>query len=107
MVPRNLPCGNLSVRNRTGLCPVVEFQNVTKVFGEGKPAVDNVSLQILPGTEVNFLGPNGAGKTTSIAIVQRSDAHGGGGSSMSRRRGLRWVIIGLALLWFLFHHHII
>jgi ABC-2 type transport system ATP-binding protein len=49
--------------------PVIEFQNVSKVFKEGRPVVDNVSFQISPGTAVAFLGPNGAGKSTSISMM--------------------------------------
>lgn len=49
--------------------PVIEFQNVSKVFKESQPAVDNMTLQIQPGTAVACLGPNGAGKSTSISMM--------------------------------------
>ena len=32
-------------------------------------AVDNLSLEVAPGTVFGFLGPNGAGKTTTIRLL--------------------------------------
>lgn len=32
-------------------------------------AVDNISLEVVPGTVFGFLGPNGAGKTTTIRLL--------------------------------------
>ncbi|MDQ3879506.1 MAG: betaine/proline/choline family ABC transporter ATP-binding protein [Chloroflexota bacterium] len=50
---------------------VVEFEHVTKRYGEGPPAVDDLSLRV-PGGEVCVLvGPSGCGKTTTMKMVNR------------------------------------
>lgn len=48
--------------------PVVEVQNLRKVFGDFT-AVDDLSFNIQPGEIVGLLGANGAGKTTAIHIL--------------------------------------
>jgi len=44
--------------------PALELQNLTKRFGE-KTAVDDLSLQLEPGSFLGLLGRNGAGKSTT------------------------------------------
>jgi ABC-2 type transport system ATP-binding protein len=46
----------------------ITLDGLTKRFGV-VTAVDNLSLQIRPGTVTAFLGPNGAGKTTTMRMV--------------------------------------
>jgi branched-chain amino acid transport system ATP-binding protein len=53
---------------------LLEVRNVTVRFG-ANTAVDDVSVDVEPGTIVGLIGPNGAGKTTLfnvIAGIQRS-----------------------------------
>jgi branched-chain amino acid transport system ATP-binding protein len=50
------------------MTPAVEIDNLTKVFG-GLRAVDEVSLQVVPGERRALIGPNGAGKTTLFHCV--------------------------------------
>ena len=45
---------------------MLNIQNLTKVYGGSKKAVDNLSLTIAPGEIYGFIGHNGAGKTTTI-----------------------------------------
>jgi len=50
--------------------PIVEIADLTKVYrGMERPAVDGLSLDILPGSFFGVLGPNGAGKSTLISIL--------------------------------------
>jgi ABC-2 type transport system ATP-binding protein len=47
----------------------IRFENLTKVFRQGKHenrAVNDLTLEIAPGQVYGFLGHNGAGKTTTI-----------------------------------------
>lgn len=44
---------------------MLQIKNLTKRYGD-KLAVDNLSLQIMPGEIYGFIGHNGAGKTTTI-----------------------------------------
>ena len=48
---------------------MLEIQNYTKIYGEGKKAADNVSLTVEPGDIFGFIGHNGAGKSTTIRAI--------------------------------------
>jgi branched-chain amino acid transport system ATP-binding protein len=50
------------------MTPILETQNLNKAFG-GLVAVDNVTLQVMPGTTHAIIGPNGAGKTTLFNLI--------------------------------------
>lgn len=50
--------------------PAVSFDRVTKRYpGVTHNAIDDLSLDILPGEIFSLLGPNGAGKTTTIEML--------------------------------------
>ena len=51
--------------------PVVEFQNVTKVYDGGSVAVDQLSMRIGRGEFVFLVGPTGCGKSTCIRLLQK------------------------------------
>lgn len=48
---------------------MLKIKNLTKTYGGGVKAVDNLSLMIEDGDIFGFLGHNGAGKTTTIKAV--------------------------------------
>ncbi len=47
---------------------LIEFQGITKIFG-GTRALENVSIDLLPGEILALLGENGAGKSTLIKTL--------------------------------------
>lgn len=50
---------------------MIEFKNVSKVYGDGTRAVDDLSLKIEAGELVVFIGTSGSGKTTSMRMINR------------------------------------
>ena len=47
---------------------MIEIKNLSKWFGS-IPAVQDLSLQLVPGEILGFLGPNGAGKSTTMKML--------------------------------------
>jgi ABC-2 type transport system ATP-binding protein len=48
---------------------VISVSNLSKVYGSGFKALNNINLDIKRGEIFALLGPNGAGKTTLISII--------------------------------------
>jgi len=48
---------------------VVALSGVSKRFGSGVLAVDDLSFTVAPGQVCGLLGPNGAGKTTALRVL--------------------------------------
>jgi len=53
---------------RTGV-KVIEVENMTYAWSDGRPLVKNFSTIIQRGEKIGILGPNGAGKTTLIKLL--------------------------------------
>ncbi len=49
--------------------PVVEIDNVSKVFDGGTEALEDVTLSIEPQSFTSLLGPSGCGKSTLLKII--------------------------------------
>ena len=47
----------------------VAFEGVTKIFGDGTRAVDELDLHIVNGEFMVLVGPSGCGKTTALRMV--------------------------------------
>jgi ABC-2 type transport system ATP-binding protein len=58
---------------------VIEARGLGKVYA-GKPAVDDLSFEVRPGSVTGFLGPNGAGKSTTMRLMLGLD-HGDGSTT--------------------------
>jgi ABC-2 type transport system ATP-binding protein len=51
------------------MAPIISVANLSKTYGSGFKALNNVNLDINKGEIFALLGPNGAGKTTLISII--------------------------------------
>jgi ABC-2 type transport system ATP-binding protein len=61
----------LSSAPRSTAAPVIQTDQLTKQYPGRSvtPALDSLTLTVLPGQIFGYLGPNGAGKTTTIRIL--------------------------------------
>jgi osmoprotectant transport system ATP-binding protein len=50
---------------------LISFEKVTKMYGDGTVAVDNLTLEVPRGALAVFVGPSGCGKTTSMRMINR------------------------------------
>ena len=48
---------------------MISIKNYSKTYSNGKKAVDNLSLEVLPGDLFAFIGHNGAGKSTTLKSI--------------------------------------
>ena len=64
----------LSMSDNLALQPAgIEVRGLTKHFGVGQAAVDNVSLTISGGSYCCLLGPSGCGKSTTLRMIAGHD----------------------------------
>jgi ATP-binding cassette subfamily B protein len=50
----------------------IEFKDVTFIYEEGDPALQNISFKVEPGQTVAIVGQTGTGKTTLAKLVNRT-----------------------------------
>ena len=48
---------------------ILQISHLSKTYGKGKKAVDDLSLDVYAGDIYGFIGQNGAGKTTTLRAV--------------------------------------
>jgi osmoprotectant transport system ATP-binding protein len=82
---------------------VISFQSVSKVYPDGTPAVQDLTIEIHTGKITVFVGPSGCGKTTSLRMINRMIEPTGGAvlidgkdtrniDAPTLRRGIGYVI---------------
>ena len=53
--------------------PVIRYDEATKRYGAGPPALDRLSLEVPAGETCVLVGPSGGGKTTTLKHGQPAD----------------------------------
>ncbi|HEY3987979.1 MAG TPA: ATP-binding cassette domain-containing protein [Acidobacteriaceae bacterium] len=61
-----------------GAKPAIEFRNVSYRLPDGRGLLENVTMDVAPGTTVALLGKSGSGKTTLLRVVNRMHSISGG-----------------------------
>ena len=82
------------------MTPALQISGLKKAFG-GLPAINGVSLEVMPGERRLIIGPNGAGKTTLFNLITGDLRRDAGairlfGDDVSRLRPHRRAHLGLA-----------
>ena len=54
---------------RRNMEKILQISHLSKTYGKGKKAVDDLSLDVYAGDIYGFIGQNGAGKTTTLRAV--------------------------------------
>jgi ABC-2 type transport system ATP-binding protein len=68
---------------------VLSVRGLTKIYA-GRPAVQDVSFDLQPGTVTAFLGPNGAGKSTTMRMITGLTPPTRGGSWIAGKPFREW-----------------
>lgn len=48
--------------------PIIRIKNLSKQYS-GKTVLNNINLDVYPGSIIGYIGPNGAGKSTTVKIL--------------------------------------
>jgi len=51
--------------------PILEFQNVSKIYNNVTKALTDVSFSVNEGEFVSIIGPSGSGKSTILRCINR------------------------------------
>lgn len=62
---------NLPLRCPRYVAPVLRLEGVTKVWPDGRTAVDHLDLLVGAGEVAVLVGPSGCGKTTTLRMINR------------------------------------
>jgi polar amino acid transport system ATP-binding protein len=71
------PLGNQDLRKGSNLPPLIEYDNVRKLYGDFV-AVDGISATINKGEVVCLIGPSGSGKSTVLRCTNALESISGG-----------------------------
>ncbi len=69
---------------------VINFKNVSKAFGD-RLLIDDMTVDIPPGSIVGVIGPNGAGKTTFLKLITGAEQPDGGALAIGQTVKLAYV----------------
>ncbi len=75
--------------------PAVSWVNVQKIYPDGHPALDGVTLHVRHGESLAILGTSGSGKTTLLKTVNRLIEPSSGEVRVMGRLTSRWDPIAL------------
>jgi ATP-binding cassette subfamily B protein len=50
----------------------IEFKNVTFIYDQGEPALQDISFRVKPGQTVAIVGQTGTGKTSLVKLINRT-----------------------------------
>ncbi|MGH9010220.1 MAG: ATP-binding cassette domain-containing protein, partial [Acidimicrobiia bacterium] len=50
---------------------MIQYQEATKRYGPGPPALDSLTLEVPAGETCVLVGPSGGGKTPALKMVNR------------------------------------
>ena len=65
---------------------LIRFDEVTKRYDDGRPALDQVSLEVGAGAAVAIMGPSGSGKSTLLNLIAGLDRPTGGAVTVAGTR---------------------